>query len=125
MIFSTLLSMLFIAAGVFQSFQDLDFLDFVISVPNNDKLTFDASFYFMLSTLTTIGYGDIRPASISSRLFVGMFMVFFIFLISKQIADLHELLKVNIILFEILRQILSIIHNIELPAKVNLLNMWF
>ena len=95
MIFSTLLAMLFIAAGVFQSFQDLDFLDFVISVPNNATLTFDASFYFMLSTLTTIGYGDIRPASISSRLFVGLFMVFFIFLVSKQIADLHELLKVK------------------------------
>lgn len=104
MIFSTLLSMLFIAAGVFQSFQDLDFLDFVISVPNNDKLTFDASFYFMLSTLTTIGYGDIRPASISSRLFVGLFMIFFIFLISKQIADLNELLKV-IFYFQIPRNL--------------------
>lgn len=94
MIFSTLLSMLFIAAGVFQSFQDLEFLDFVISVPNNEKLTFDASFYFMLSTLTTIGYGDIRPASTSSRLFVGLFMISFIFLVSKQIVDLNELLKV-------------------------------
>lgn len=89
--------MLFIAAGVCQSFQELDFLDFVITVPNNDKLTFDASFYFMLSTLATIAYGDIKPVSISSRLFVGLFMIFFIFLISKQIADLNELLKVPII----------------------------
>ncbi len=65
-------------------------------MPNEDeKLTFDASFYFMIVTVTTVGYGDIKPASDSARMIISLFIILLIIILTKQTSELYDLMKVN------------------------------
>ena len=65
---------------------------------DKEQLTFDASFYFMIVTVTTVGYGDIKPASDSARMIISLFIILMIIIITKQTSDLYELMKVIILL---------------------------
>lgn len=65
---------------------------------DNEKLTFDASFYFMIVTVTTVGYGDIKPASDSARMIISLFIILMIILLTKQTSDLYNLMKVFFLL---------------------------
>lgn len=68
---------------------------FVIDMPDPDEtLTFDSAFYFMVVTVCTVGYGDIKPGSDLARIIVGIFIIMIIVLVSKQTSELNELMKV-------------------------------
>ena len=53
-------------------------------MPNPDeKLSFDSAFYFMIVTVCTVGYGDIKPGSDLARIIIGIFIIMIIVLVSK------------------------------------------
>ena len=60
-----------------------------------EKLTFDSAFYFMIVTVTTVGYGDIKPASDSARMIISLFIILLIIILTKQTSELYDLMKVN------------------------------
>lgn len=53
-------------------------------------------FYFILTTLTTIGYGDITPLSIRAKLFIVLTMFFVIGVIMKALSTLPTFFKETI-----------------------------
>ena len=63
---------------------------------DNEKLTFDASFYFMIVTVTTVGYGDIKPDSDLARMIIALFIILMIIIITKQTSELYDLMRVYI-----------------------------
>ena len=72
---------LFCSAGLFQQIenaQDLDLLDCM---------------YFTVVTLTTLGYGDIKPVTNVGKIFVLTLMISICVLLPNQIAKLKELRK--------------------------------
>jgi hypothetical protein len=69
-------------------------VSFIIDMPDeNEKLSFDSAFYFMVVTVCTVGYGDIKPGSDLARIIVGIFIIMIIVLVSKQTSELNELMK--------------------------------
>lgn len=75
-------------------------LDFEVSMPADEngfeeELSFDAAFYFMVVTVTTVGYGDIKPKTDLARGIIAIFIILMIIVVSKQTSDLNELMKVG------------------------------
>ena len=65
-----------------------------MSLPNdNEELTFDSAFYFMIITVCTVGYGDIHAGSDLARVVIALFIIIIIVLVSKQTSELNELMK--------------------------------
>jgi voltage-gated potassium channel len=48
---------------------------FGIGLAGGGKFTFDCALYFVLITITTVGYGDVYPSTTFSRVIVGVFFV--------------------------------------------------
>lgn len=95
-IMTTLLAMIFIFTGILHSLADLGYFNFELAMPSDDQtLTFDAAFYFMVTIITTIAFGDIKPVSVSAKITVGIFLIIMIILSSKQLSDLSNLMKFN------------------------------
>ena len=79
------------------SFNNIDEKYFKMAMPIKDeKLTFDAAFYFMVVTVCTVGYGDIKPDTDLARITIGFFIILMIVLVSKQTSELNELMKFNL-----------------------------
>merc|ERR1719375_1599688 len=51
-------------------------------------LTMVECIYFMAQVITTVGYGDITPAKVRGQVFVGMYVIGALFVISMLISDL-------------------------------------
>lgn len=96
MIITTIIALIFIATGLLHSFNEIPFLNFTIQMPiKNQKLTFDAAFYFMITTFATIGLGDIKPVTVSAKMTIFIFIILMIAIAIKQISDLSDILKFN------------------------------
>lgn len=96
MIITTILAIIFIATGLLHSFNSIDGIDFTIQMPiKNQTLTFDAAFYFMITTFATIGLGDIKPTTPIAKLTIFAFIIIMIALSIKQLSDLSDILKFN------------------------------
>lgn len=57
------------------------------------SLTFDATFYYMIITIFTIGYGDYFPLTSLARAIIGLFIIIVIVIVSQQTSKLGELVK--------------------------------
>ena len=51
--------------------------------------------YFALTTLTTIGYGDISPRSTTSKLVAVAFQIAMLFAIGENVSKMYSLNNVN------------------------------
>lgn len=93
MLAGTLLAMVFIAAGCVFELSRLN-IGFAVNLPMAyDTVTFDFCFYYLMVTVSTTGYGDIRPDSDLARFLVSMFIIMILVVISKQTSELSELMK--------------------------------
>jgi len=55
-----------------------------MDMPNDgEQLSFDSAFYFMIITVCTVGYGDIKAGSNLARVIIGIFIIMIIVLVSK------------------------------------------
>jgi hypothetical protein len=80
---ATILASVFIATGIIYSFNSLGF-GFQMDMPNDgETLSFDSAFYFMIITVCTVGYGDIKAGSNLARVIIGIFIIMIIVLVSK------------------------------------------
>lgn len=59
------------------------------------NLSFFNSFYFVVVTITSVGYGDIKPSSDTSKIFVIIFVVAFFLVIPMSISKLQQLLSLT------------------------------
>lgn len=94
-IFIQILAMIFISAAALLTFNQ-QFPDaFAMTVENNDPFTFDVALYFIIITITTVGYGDIVPASTLSRICVGLFFIGAVVFFTMQTSEISDLLKLG------------------------------
>jgi len=56
-------------------------------------LTMVECIYFMAQTVTTIGYGDIGPAKTRGQIFVGIYVIFCLFVLAMVVEDFCEHVK--------------------------------
>ncbi|CAK4689901.1 hypothetical protein LEN26_007087 [Aphanomyces euteiches] len=77
----------FVAAGIFHALEDY---------PDRDRpLQFHDSLYYILVTLSTIGYGDIVPTRVLSEFFVMGLIICVVTTVPAQISRLHALHVAN------------------------------
>ncbi|RLN99009.1 hypothetical protein DYB28_001890 [Aphanomyces astaci] len=79
----SLSAIIFVAAGIFHALEDY---------PSRDRrLQFHDSLYYILVTLSTIGYGDIVPTRPLTEFFVMGLIIVVVTTVPAQIARLHAL----------------------------------
>ena len=89
---STILALLFISTGVVHTLQQTE--NFHIYHPDEtQELTFEKAFYFMIITITTVGYGDMAPETNLARAIIGIFIIVVIVITTQQTSRLGELIS--------------------------------
>ncbi|ETV97742.1 hypothetical protein H310_09108 [Aphanomyces invadans] len=79
----SLSAIIFVAAGIFHALEDY---------PERDRqLQFHNSLYYILVTLSTIGYGDIVPTRTLTEFFVMGLIIVVVTTVPAQISRLHDL----------------------------------
>ena len=58
-------------------------------------MTFLDAFYFLVVTVSTVGYGDISPTTQASRAVIVFFITLSVVLIPMQLNELNVLLAAN------------------------------
>ena len=81
----TLFLLVYIAAGMFKVVENLE-------RPESDKLKYHQTIYFIIVTLSTVGYGEINPQTELGRVFVVIVMIVTIVIIPRQTNELLRLL---------------------------------
>ena len=93
-IFIQMLALVFISASIILTLSDMIPEYFKIKMPLDDEeLTFDSALYFVLITITTVGYGDMSPDSTLSRIIVGIFFIGAVVFFTMQTSEISDLLK--------------------------------
>jgi len=85
--------MVFISASIILTLQQMFPNEFKISTADESKLTFDASLYFVLITITTVGYGDMSPETTLARIMVGIFFIAAVIFFTMQTSEISDLIK--------------------------------
>ncbi|CDW86696.1 cation channel family protein [Stylonychia lemnae] len=92
-IFIQFLALVFISASVIftlnKNFPDT----FAIYISTGQDLTFDIALYFVLITITTVGYGDVVPNSTLSRICIGLFFIAAVVFFTMQTSEISDLIK--------------------------------
>merc|ERR1719420_2904154 len=80
------LSMLFVFFGGYWLFTNIILFQSV-HFKQIRPLTMIECMYFMSQVITTVGYGDITPAKVRGQVFVGLYVLGAMFIISTLISD--------------------------------------
>lgn len=88
-IFIILICIFFIGAGLVLGIQEL----VPGSFSNNFKMNFFDALYFMIVTGSSIGFGDIYPTHIISRIFIVVWLIMIIIIVIKQVSKIYFLLN--------------------------------
>ena len=88
----TIFALLFISTGVVHTLNSTNY--FNINLPSGTTtLTFDETFYYMIITIFTIGYGDFFPTTDLARAIIGLLLIIEIIVMSQQTTKLGALMK--------------------------------
>ena len=87
MLVISLFATLFISAGI------ITFVEETFHNSMSEELKFADSFYFIVITATTIGYGDIYPISRDSRIIISFLIVFIFAIFGDQISKIIAIMK--------------------------------
>jgi len=94
-IFIQILAMIFISAAAIFTLNE-QFPDaFAMDVASNYAFTFDVALYFIIITITTVGYGDIVPSCTLSRICIGLFFIAAVVFFTMQTSEISDLLKMG------------------------------
>jgi hypothetical protein len=85
--------MVFISASVILTLNQLFPEDFSISMSYEGDFTFDTALYYVLITITTVGYGDIVPSSALSRIMISLFFIAAVVFFTMQTSEVSDLIK--------------------------------
>ena len=55
-----------------------------------NNFSFDMAFYFLVVTMTTVGYGDIYPISLLSKMYVAMCVIILIIILSLRTREISD-----------------------------------
>ena len=70
-------------------------MDIGFELNASTDITFDSSLYFIVTTVTTVGYGDISAKSSFARVVIAIFILIIIVIITAQTSELNQLMKVK------------------------------
>jgi voltage-gated potassium channel Kch len=89
----TMLAALFIFAGAFQMIEQFFLSADVDNNRRNGKLDFVNALYFTVSTVATVGFGDVVPLSIPGKGLVVIMLCFIITVLSQKISTITTLMS--------------------------------
>ena len=78
--------LLYISTGVIMTIENYD---------NPDPFNYFVYFYFIVVTLSTVGYGEITPVTDAGQMFITGIIIFIIIMIPKQTNELLRLLAMQ------------------------------
>lgn len=87
MLIISLFATLFISAGI------ITFVHEIFENSMSENLKFFDSFYFVVITVTTIGYGDILPMTRESRIIISIMIVIVFVIFGNQISRILSIMK--------------------------------
>ena len=85
--------MVFISASIVFTLNQAWPDTFGITLNTHEALTFDSALYFIMITITTVGYGDIVPSTTLSRICVGLFFIAAVVFFTMQTSELSDLIR--------------------------------
>ena len=119
-----ILSFVVLSASLMMSVQDLAPSLFKIDIVYDADFTFDAALYYVIITITTVGYGDMAPGTTFARIIIWFFFITAIIFITKQTSEISELLSQNSLSYRMPLKTKGVRHVILTSSSLNLLKIF-
>ena len=119
-----ILSFVILSASLMMTFQELIPEVFEIAISYETEFTFDAALYYVIITITTVGYGDMAPKTSFSRIVICFFFIIAIIFITKQTSELSELFSQNSLSYRMSIKAKGVKHVILTSSSLNLLKLF-
>jgi hypothetical protein len=101
----TIIALIFIAAGTFQQLEldaarkkrksSEEEVSSFVGLEEEKRFQFHEAVYFVMVTMSTVGYGDITPTSTASQFFVMLMLIVVLTIIPRQVSKLMELSRLE------------------------------
>ena len=88
-----MLALVFISASIIFTLNSTWPDYFGMTLSTGQQFSFDTALYFILITITTVGYGDVVPSTTLSRISVGLFFIGAVVFFTMQTSELSDLIK--------------------------------
>ncbi|CAI2370684.1 unnamed protein product [Moneuplotes crassus] len=119
-----ILSFVILSASLMMTFQELAIEVFEIGITYETDFTFDAALYYVIITITTVGYGDMSPKTSFARIIICFFFIIAIIFITKQTSELSDLLNQNNLAYRMAVKGKGVKHVILTSSSLNLLKLF-